>query len=146
MQRRIAAAARRHGITAEELAGRLYVDGIPPSSLIIAGRGYEGVQVDAEAVRHITQKILYYNIGLMVTDPFIGSHAIDENDNGSMNAVVGVWRGIAHRTGAAVLLVHHDRKGQGGNGNGEAADVGAGCVGLARRRAHRAPHSRHVGR
>src|SRR6202008_3250968 len=50
-------------------------------------------------------------IGLLVVDPFVKSHRLDENSNDQMDEAATAWAEVAEATGAAVLLVHHVRKG-----------------------------------
>ena len=85
---------------------------MPPAPLIIGRRGYEGLQINTELVDAICSQIERRMIGLLIIDPLAGTHAVSENDNGEMNAIINVWRGIAARTDCAILLVHHGRKGQ----------------------------------
>ena len=47
---------------------------------------------------------------LLVLDPLIRVHAIDENVSGQEAALLGYLRGLQRRTGAAIALVHHVRK------------------------------------
>lgn len=48
---------------------------------------------------------------LLVLDPFVRLHAIDENAAGEVASVLGVLRDLQRRFDMAVLLVHHARKG-----------------------------------
>jgi hypothetical protein len=50
-------------------------------------------------------------VGLIVVDPFVKSHRLDENSNVEMDAAATAWAEVAERVGCAVLLVHHVRKG-----------------------------------
>jgi hypothetical protein len=47
---------------------------------------------------------------LLVLDPFVRLHAIDENAAGEVAAVLGYLRRLERRFGVAVVLVHHARK------------------------------------
>jgi len=55
---------------------------------------------------------------LLVLDPFVRLHRIDENDAGQVAAVLGFLRELQRRLDLAVLVVHHARK------NGSAAQAG----------------------
>lgn len=50
---------------------------------------------------------------LLVLDPFVRLHRIDENAAAEVAPVLGFLRGLQRRFHAAVLLVHHARKGAG---------------------------------
>jgi hypothetical protein len=49
-------------------------------------------------------------IHVVVIDPLVATHAVNENDNGAMNVVLSAWREVAHRTKCAVELIHHATK------------------------------------
>jgi hypothetical protein len=51
---------------------------------------------------------------LLVLDPFVRLHRIDENDAGQVSAVLGYLRALQRTLDVAVLVVHHARK----NGSG----------------------------
>jgi hypothetical protein len=59
---------------------------------------------------------------LIVLDPFIALHALDENDQSQIGRVLANIQDLISRTGAAVVLVHHTRKGASWNkSNAEAS-------------------------
>jgi hypothetical protein len=49
-------------------------------------------------------------VGLIIVDPFVRSHELDENSNPAMDAAVRAWTEIAEEENCAILLVHHVRK------------------------------------
>jgi hypothetical protein len=57
---------------------------------------------------------------LLVLDPFVRLHAIDENAAGEVAAVLGYLRRLERRFAVAIVLVHHARKGAGGLRGGQA--------------------------
>lgn len=50
---------------------------------------------------------------LLILDPFVRLHRIDENDSGQVARVLGCLRELQRRTHCAILLVHHARKSSG---------------------------------
>lgn len=54
------------------------------------------------------------NIGLVVFDTLRQIHGGDENDSGDMTKVMKNLKSFAHENDAAILLVHHQRKNDGG--------------------------------
>lgn len=54
---------------------------------------------------------------LLVLDPFVRLHRIDENDAGEVSALLGYLRTLQRQHDVAVLVVHHARK-NGGTGTG----------------------------
>lgn len=110
-ERRVAALMRLHNVSASELDGRLYLH---------SGRDRRVTMASAEtgAVTHpdrdaIIAAAIAAGIGLIVVDPFVKSHRLDENSNGDMDAAATAWAEVAEASGAAILLVHHVRKASG---------------------------------
>lgn len=63
-------------------------------------------------------------IDVLSIDPFVSSHAVNENDNMAIDRVVKTYAAIARETGCAIDLVHHSRK---TNGNAVTIDDGRGA-------------------
>jgi hypothetical protein len=53
---------------------------------------------------------------LLVLDPFVRLHRVDENDAGQVSAVLGYLRALQRDLDVAVLVVHHARKNGGAAG------------------------------
>ena len=51
-----------------------------------------------------------YKPALLILDPLVRVHAIDENIAGQVAALLGYLRSLQRKTGAAIALVHHVRK------------------------------------
>lgn len=110
IERRVAAACAHYGITATDLGDRLHTDSGRDVPIALATMGKAGVLLARPAVEAMVSAITTGRIDVLVIDPFVTSHAVPENDNGAVNAVVALWREIADRTGCAVELVHHAQK------------------------------------
>ena len=57
---------------------------------------------------------------LLILDPFVRLHRIDENASGEVAPLLAFLRELQRRHGTAVLVVHHARKGGGGVRAGQA--------------------------
>jgi len=57
-----------------------------------------------------------YRPALLVIDPLVRVHAIDENVAGQIAALLGYLRFLQRNTGAAIALIHHIRKNVSHNG------------------------------
>jgi len=114
MQRRLAALMRWHKVAPEEVRGRLFLNTGRDRRLVMAEQNDGGaiVHPDRDAVAEAAAAA---GIGLIVVDPFVKSHRLDENSNAHMDAAATAWAEVAERTAAAVLLIHHVRK-SGGEG------------------------------
>jgi hypothetical protein len=52
----------------------------------------------------------FYKPALLVLDPLVRLHAIDENVAGQVAALLGYLRSLQRKTGTAIILIHHMRK------------------------------------
>jgi hypothetical protein len=60
--------------------------------------------------------LLLYQPALLILDPLVRIHAIDENVAGQVSTLLGYIRSLQRKTGAAIALVHHVRKNASPNG------------------------------
>jgi hypothetical protein len=72
-----------------------------------------------EAVRRCAPRLL-------VLDPFVRLHRIDENDAGEVSALLGYLRTLQRQLDLAILVVHHARKNGGSGGQAGLALRGSG--------------------
>ncbi|MCX7376988.1 MAG: AAA family ATPase [Alphaproteobacteria bacterium] len=109
-QRRVAALMRFHAIAAEDVGHRLFLNNGRLRRLVMAEPDNGGgiALPDKEPMIAAAQAA---GVGLIVVDPFVKSHRLDENSNMEMDAAATAWAEVADRTACAVLLVHHVRKG-----------------------------------
>jgi len=126
LDRRLAAQAQHFGVDLDETGDRLFLNSGEQRPVMVARKRGHGAdrklfktQDIAEIERYITEK----SIGLLIVDPFSETHEGDENDNVEMRAVAALFRGIAQKTNAAVILVHHTRKLPAGNSDGHAGNM-----------------------
>ena len=127
MQIRLAAAMKQHNVTHPEIAGKLFMDAEDTIGITLAAETRDGIETNDAFLSHMRDKIKANNIGLVIIDPFISTHEVNENSNMSVQKVVAMLRQLAREAGCAVHVVHHVRK-----GNGEDADIdsvrGAGSL------------------
>jgi len=109
IQRKIQAACLHHGVTADELGDRLHVNG-REDALVIARQTPSGAMVLEPVVDALIAEIRARQIDVLTIDPFVSSHAVSENDNSAIDAVVKTWNRVAGGGNCAVELAHHARK------------------------------------
>lgn len=114
IQRRVVATLKFYGLTREDLGGRLFINSGRDTEIVVATQGKNGVTLVEPVINELTNAILAAQIDVVIIDPFVSCHAVNENDNGAINAVATVWANLADYTGCAIELVHHARK-TGGN-------------------------------
>jgi len=134
LARRFAAARKHYGITRDDYAGRLFVNGAE-DRLVIGTDGKDGVRIFKPIVKALIRECKRLGVEVLQVDPFISSHQVSENDNMAVQAIVDAWRLVAREANVAVHLVHHTRKAASGASGERTADDsrGAGALNAAAR-------------
>ena len=79
------------------------------------------LRLDIEADRRsLAETVAALQPRLLILDPFVRLHRIDENASGEVAPLLAFLRELQRRYGVAVLLVHHAKKGAGGMRAGQA--------------------------
>lgn len=111
MERRIMAACLHFNLKPEDLDGHLFLDTGREQELVIAREDKRaGVKIIEPIVEAIVSQIQANGIDVMVVDPFVSTHQVNENDNGAIDKVAKLWAQIADRTNCSIDVVHHLRK------------------------------------
>ena len=102
-----------------DLGDRLYINGadsIGSSGLKLAVEdNFGGFKLQRPVSQAVIEAIDEHGIDYLDVDPFVSSHAVDENSNQAIDAVSKEWLRIAHEAnpaagGCAIGLAHHLRK------------------------------------
>ncbi|MDE3239592.1 MAG: AAA family ATPase [Paracoccaceae bacterium] len=130
IERRVAAACLHYNITNDDLAGQFMADSGRDVPICVAKTERSGVAIAEPVVAALIDAIKRHQIDVIIIDPFVTSHLVDENDTTAMNAVVAQWRAVADKGNCAVELVHHVNKAGAidPKGQGIYASRGAGAV------------------
>lgn len=110
LRRRLAAVLQHWSIDAAAIRGRLGLNSGAERPLLVARLGRDGIVIRLPDIDVVTERVRANGIGLLVVDPFVETHEVDENDNAQIKAVATMWREVARRTDCAVVLVHHTGK------------------------------------
>jgi RecA-family ATPase len=110
LERRIMAACIHYKLNPKDIEGRLFLDTGREQELVIAVDNKKGVVIQEPIVEAVVAQIQKYNIDVMIIDPFVSTHNVNENDNGAIDKVAKLWANIADRTNCAIDVVHHLRK------------------------------------
>src|SRR6202051_4018322 len=79
------------------------------------------VRLDLDADRrNLAETVARLQPRLLILDPFVRLHRIDENASGEVAPLLAYLRELQRRYGLAVLVVHHARKGAGNARAGQA--------------------------
>ena len=110
LDRRLNAVMLRWNVTPADLRGRLGLNSGSERPLVVAKAMKDGSVVRLLDVDAIVEVIKAEAIGLLIVDPFVETHEVDENDNAQIKAVAALWREVARRGDCAVVIVHHTGK------------------------------------
>jgi hypothetical protein len=110
LMRRFAAAIAHHQVDPADLEGKLYVDSGRDQPLItcmVVG----GVIIAMPVVEELVAELIRRGITLLIVDPFVKSHRLEENRNEHIDFAASLWSLVAEKANCAILLLHHFRKG-----------------------------------
>jgi hypothetical protein len=111
MERRIQAACIHYKLKPEDIDGHLFLDTGREQELIIMQEDKKtGTKINEPVVESVVAQIEANHVDVMIVDPFVSTHRVNENDNGAIDRVAKLWAQIADYTNCAVDVVHHLRK------------------------------------
>lgn len=83
-------------------------------------RTYQGALIQMEdAVRFVQDTALATKADVLMFDPLVNLHMLNENDNGQMRFLIQILRNIARATNTACMSAHHTGKGSGMRDKGD---------------------------
>lgn len=110
LRRRLAAIMQQWNVTPADLRGKLGLNSGSERPLVIAKATKDGAVVRLPDIEAIIERVQAEGIGLLIVDPFVETHEVDENNNAQIKAVAAMWREVARRGDCAVVIVHHTGK------------------------------------
>ncbi len=111
MERRIMAACIHYKLKPADLEGHLFLDSGREQELCVAIEDKRaGVRIQQPIVEAVVEQIERNGIDVMIVDPFVSTHGVNENDNGAIDKVAKLWAQIADYTNCSIDIVHHLRK------------------------------------
>jgi hypothetical protein len=125
VDKRIAAAMRHHGLTREDIGGRLFTVAKGEIKFKIATQVTAGlIERNDVFIHKVLSLVKAKEIDVLSVDPFVATHAVNENDNSAIRNVIECYDHIAEQANCAVHLWHHTRK---GNSQGASIDSARGA-------------------
>ncbi len=109
-RRKIQAAALHYELGPEDVGDRLMVDSGRDQKLVIAHTERNGAVIVQPVVDSIVAEIIKHQIDVLIIDPFVSCHGVQENDDAAMDMVVKEWGRVAERGNCAIHLIYHSRK------------------------------------
>ncbi len=124
LRRRVRAARLHHGISQDDVRGWLFLATPDAAAGKIMIADETGQPVRSKLADTLETCIVKRAIDIVILDPFVKCHSVEENNNAAMDAVVGVLADMATKHDIAIDVPHHTRKGASNPGN---ADAGRGA-------------------
>ncbi len=97
VRKRLASLARNHGFDLEQI-----------NIQVITA---DTLRLDCTTdQQRLTATVMLYKPVLLVLDPLVRLHGLDENQSGPMAALLGYFRALQRKTDTAIAIIHHARK------------------------------------
>ena len=109
--RRVKACAIAYNIDYDRIAPHLFLDSGRDRPLVIASKLRDGSVIAWPQVPALIAEIKRRGVRLLIVDPFVRSHRVEENHNDEIDFVAALWAQVADQADCAILLVHHFKKG-----------------------------------
>jgi hypothetical protein len=133
LARLILACGMHWGIGEDDVGDRLFVDSaLNGAELKMAIEGRDGFQIVEPIMDALTAELIARKIDVLIIDPFVSSHSVNENDNGAIDAIAKKWARVAMQANCAIVLSHHTRKLAGVEAGAEAARGAKSLIDAAR--------------
>lgn len=109
LNRRVVAICQHYKIPQQELQDWLFLTSGTEMALKVAN-GYSDLRVDGMLVAEMTKVIADNSIDVVMLDPLVTLHSVNESDNGKMDAVIRIFTKLADVCDCSVDISHHTRK------------------------------------
>lgn len=109
--RRLYAVCQAYQLDYREVSQQIMLLSAEDVDLKLVSAPGKGAVVNEEMVRQIIQLASPQDVGLLILDPLIDIHEVDEGDNPQMNAVMKTIKRINHAANISTLILHHTTKG-----------------------------------
>jgi hypothetical protein len=111
LDRRVAAICKLYNISETDCGGRLFVQSVRDKPIRLATVVKNAPTLNREALDQIEAEIRAKRIDVLMLDPFISFHSVNENANADMDLLLKEGLGaIASRTNCAGEVFHHPGK------------------------------------
>ena len=111
LSRQFHAAAQLHNIDPARCGDRIFVDSALDGAELCTATDESGdFRIIMPIMESIADQVKARRIDVLIIDPFVSSHQVDENHNSKIDRVVKQWARVAKDANCSVVLVHHTRK------------------------------------
>lgn len=125
--RRLLAMCIKHGFDYRDVVPNLMLLSQQQIRLNLVNEEFRQPIMNETVVRQLIEKASDPDVGLLVIDPLVKVHSIDEGDNSKMDFVMETLQYIAREADVAVMALHHVNKGGDRSGRTGDADISRGA-------------------
>lgn len=108
--RRLLAVCMAYGFDYSKVKEKLLILSQRDLKLTLVAKEFNRALRNDELIKQITDKATAHDVGLLIVDPLVKIHAVDESDNVQMDVVMETLTDIAYKANVAVLALHHTTK------------------------------------
>ena len=110
IERRFSGSIKHFKLTADHIGDRLFANSGREQEFVVMTEERRETKICVPFVTSIIEEIQRNKIDVLIVDPFVSTHEVDEQDNSKIQRVAAVWNLIADKAGCSVELIHHVRK------------------------------------
>lgn len=131
-KRRFSALLSRLELCPKAFAGRLAILGSTGVGTLLHTDRNGALLVNTPIMDELEAYVAAFKPDILMLDPFVELHEVEENDNTAVRAVMARLRAMAVEHNMAVVILHHARKGAGEPGEMDSLRGASSIVGAAR--------------
>jgi RecA-family ATPase len=133
LSRSIQAFALHHRLTPDDLGDTLFVDSAMEGKELCTAVEADGrFTLLVPVYDALKAELIARGIDVLIVDPFVSSHDVDENANGKIDKIAKAWARVAKAANVVVILVHHTSKAGAGEVNALSARGAVALINAAR--------------
>ena len=112
LARLVQAAALHHGLIAADFGGRLFIDsGLDGQNFKLAEFAERNsAKILKPVAKALIAELHSRKIDVLILDPFVSTHSVNENDNAQIDLIIKEWSRIAVAANCAIVIAHHPAK------------------------------------
>jgi hypothetical protein len=111
IDRRVLAICEHHKIDQQSLVANLFLDSGRNTRIVVAEMTRRsGFKIVVPVKEALIAALIELKIDILIIDPFVKAHRVNENDNMLMDTVATIFADIADAANCCVELVQHTRK------------------------------------
>lgn len=109
--RRLVATCTTHGFDYQKVKSNIILFSARDIKMVLATKEGGRVIRNEGLIDQLRERLSSPEIGLLILDPLVKLHSVDESDNVDMDFVMEILTDLAYDTNTSILVLHHTSKG-----------------------------------